>query len=150
MKVLTSSMIAFATLFVSTAVHAQAKPDDVIKFRKGVYQVVGWHNRTIGQMIKGQVPFDQAIFARNATLIAQLAQIAPDAFAPGSDKGDTRARPEIWSDAEGFRKVMSNFQAQATKLAEVAQTATSVDQVRSQAAALGKACAACHDAYRTK
>lgn len=45
---------------------------------------------------------------------------------------------------------MDNFQAEAAKLAEVAKTATSVDQVRGQFGALGKACAACHDNYRSK
>ncbi len=151
MKRTVNTLLAVATLAASGTTLAQVKPEDVIKFRQSVYTVIGWHNRTLGLMIKGQVPYDKDVFARNAALIAQLSQIAPDAFAPGSDKGaKTRAKPEIWSDAAGFKKVMDNFQAEAAKLAEVARTATSVDQVRSQAAAMGKSCGACHDNFRTK
>lgn len=77
--------------------------------------------------------------------------MVPEGFATGSDKGaETRAKPEIWSDAAGFKKVMDNFQAETAKLVQVARTAKDVDAVRGQFAAVGKACAACHDNYRTK
>lgn len=150
MKRLISTLIATATLTGSGVALAQMKPDDAIKFRKGVYQVVGYSNRTLVQMVKGEIPFDKDRFARNAAIIAQVSQLVPEAFPAGSDKGETRAKPEIWSDAAGFRKVVDNFQAQATKLADVARSANSVDDVRSQTAALGKSCGACHDNFRVK
>lgn len=149
-KALIAAVIGTATLLASGTAAAQAKPEDVIKFRKSVYTVVGWHVRPLGAMVKGQMPYDQALFAKNAEIVATMSKIAPDAFMAGSDKGDTKVKPEVWSDAAGFKKVMDNFQAEAAKLAEVAKTATSVDQVRGQFGALGKACAACHDNYRNK
>lgn len=150
-QVLLAALIGTSTLLASGNVAAQAKPEDVIKFRQSVYTVIGWHVRPLGAMVKGQMPFDQAEFLRNADIVADMSKIAPHAFPAGSDKGaTTRAKPEIWSDAAGFKKVMDNFQAEAGKLAEVAKTATSVDQVRGQFGALGKACAACHDNYRSK
>ena len=63
---------------------------------------------------------------------------------------ETRAKPEIWSDAAGFKKVMDGFQAESAKMVQVAKTAKDVDAVRGQFAALGKSCAACHDNFRTK
>ncbi len=147
---LIAAILGTSTLLASGAACAQVKPEDVIKFRKGVYNVIGWHVRPLGAMVKGQMPYDQALFARNAEIIAMMSTIAPHAFVAGSDKGETRAKPEIWSDAAGFKKVMDNFQAEASKLAQVAKTATSVDQVRGQFGALGKACGACHDNYRAK
>jgi cytochrome c556 len=149
-QALLAALIGTSTLLASGTAAAQVKPEDVIKFRKGVYQVVGWHVRPMGAMVKGQMPYDQAAFARNAEIVAMMSTVAPHAFAAGSDKGETRAKPEIWSDAAGFKKVMDNFQAEAAKLAEVAKTATSVDQVRGQFGALGKSCGACHDNFRTK
>jgi cytochrome c556 len=150
-KALLAAIIGTSTLLASGTAAAQAKPEDVIKFRQSVYTVVGWHVRPMGAMVKGQMPYDQAEFARNAEVVAMMSTVAPHGFTPGSDKGaNTRAKPEIWSDAAGFKKVMDNFQAEATKLAQVAKTATSVDQVRGQFGALGKSCGACHDAYRTK
>lgn len=150
-KALIAAIIGTSTLLASGAASAQAKPEDVIKFRQGSFQVVGWHMRTLGGMAKGQIPYDQAEFTRNAEIVAMMSTVVPHAFAPGSDKGaQTRARPEIWSDAAGFKKVLDNFQAEATKLAQVAKTAGSVDQVRGQFGALAKSCGACHDNYRTK
>ena len=142
--VLIAALIGTSTLLASGTVSAQAKPEDVIKFRKSVYTVVGWHVRPLGAMVKGQMPFDQAVFLKNAEIVANMASIAPDAFTAGSDKGaETRAKPEIWSDAAGF-------QAESAKLVQVARTAKDVDAVRSQFSALSKACAGCHDNYRTK
>lgn len=150
-QVLLAAIIGTSTLLASGTAAAQAKPEEIIKFRQSVYTVIGWHVRPLGAMVKGQMPFDQAEFLRNANIVADMSKIAPHAFPAGSDTGaKTRAKPEIWSDAAGFKKVMDNFQAEAAKLAEVAKTASSVDQVRGQFGALGKACAACHDNYRTK
>ena len=143
--------ITVSTLLASGTAVAQVKPEDVIKFRQSVYTVIGWHVRPMGGMVKGQIPYNQAEFLRNAEIVADMSKIAPHAFPAGSDTGaTTRAKPEIWSDAAGFKKVMDNFQAEAAKLAEVAKTATSVDQVRGQFGALGKSCGACHDNFRTK
>ncbi len=147
---LIAAVIGTSTLLASGSVAAQAKPEDVIKFRKGVYQVIGWHVRPMGAMVKGQMPYDQAEFVRNAEIVAMMSTVAPHAFVAGSDKGETRAKPEIWSDAAGFKKVMDGFQAEASKLVQVAKTATTVDAVRGQFGALGKSCGACHDNYRTK
>jgi cytochrome c556 len=79
-----------------------------------------------------------------------MSTVIPSGFAAGTDKGDTRARPEIWSDAAGFRKVAENFQAEAAKLEQVAKTATSIDPLRAQVGAVARACSACHDNYRSK
>jgi len=148
---LIAAIIGTSTLLASGVATAQVKPEDVIKFRKGVYQVVGWHVRPMGAMVKGQMPYDQAAFLKNAEIVAMMSHVAPEAFAAGSDKGaETRAKPEIWSDAAGFKKVLDGFQAEATKLVQVAKTAKDVEAVRSQFSALSKSCAACHDNYRTK
>lgn len=86
-KALLAAIIGTSTLLASGAASAQAKPEDVIKFRQGVYQVVGWHVRTMGGMVKGQIPYDQAEFARNAEIVAMMSTVAPHAFAPGRKSG---------------------------------------------------------------
>ncbi len=150
MKALISAIIGSILCISACGVAAQAKPEDVIKFRKGAYQVIGWHNATLARMIKGEMPFDAAEFARNAEIIAVMSNVVPNAFVAGSDKGETRAKPEIWSDAANFKKAVDSFRAEATKLAQVSKTATTLDQVRSQYAATTKTCGACHDNFRNK
>lgn len=133
----------------SSVALAQQKPEDVIKFRKALYTVIGWHNGQMGQMVKGQQPFDQNIFVRNSTTIHQLSQVAPAAFAPGSDKGETRAKPEIWQDQDKFKAAMERFQSEAAKMSEVSKQGNA-DQIKSQFGALAKACSNCHDNFRSK
>lgn len=125
------------------------KPEDVIKFRQGAYTVIGWYMGELGQMVKGQRPFDQKAFAKAATVIAQMSHVVPDAFLPGSDKGKTHAKPEIWQEPEKFKDALSRLQTQAAKLSEVAQQGNQ-DQMKTQFGTLAKACKNCHDQFRSK
>lgn len=141
---------AVAALCATSGVaSAQQKPEDVIKFRKALYTVVGWHNGQMGRMVKGQQPFDQNIFVRNSTTIHQLSMVAPQAFAPGSEKGDTRAKPEIWLEQDKFNAAMERFQSEAAKMVEVSKQGNA-DQIKNQFGALAKSCSNCHDNFRTK
>lgn len=128
---------------------AQQKPEDVIKFRRGAYSVIGWYMGPMGAMVKGQAPFDQKVFVRNSGIIEQMSHVVPDAFVPGSDKGDTRAKPEIWSQQDKFKVAMERFQGEAAKMSQVSKGGNQ-DQIRQQFGALAKACSNCHDDFRTK
>jgi cytochrome c556 len=131
---------------------AQQKPEEVIKYRKAVMSIQGWHMRPMAAMVKGQRPFDAEVFAFNAQVIGQTARMKGDAFAPGTDKApdvESRAKPEIWSEPEKFKQALDRFQAEALKLVE-ASKAGSLDAVRPVFGGVAKACGACHDAFRTK
>jgi len=128
---------------------AQQKPEDVIKYRKAVMTVQAWNMRPLGLMVKGQQPFDAALFAWYAGVIQSTSFMLPDAFLPGSDKGDTRARPEIWTDAAKFKQVVDNFNADATKLVAATKAGT-LDAVKGPFGALAKNCGGCHNDFRMK
>ena len=148
---LITALIGTSTLLASGTASAQAKPEDVIKYRKALMVMQANSVRPLAAMAKGQRPYDKDIAIRNAAILELTGKMMMETVAAGSDKGaETRAKPEIWSDAAGFKKVMDNFQAEAAKMVQVAKTAKDVDAVRGQFAALGKSCAACHDNYRTK
>jgi cytochrome c556 len=149
MKQVLSTVVLVTLVATSSVAAAQRKPEDVIKFRKGAYQVMGWYMSPMGQMVKGQQPFDQNAFVRNATIVEQMSRVVTDAFAPGSDKGDTRARPEIWQQPEKFKEALERFQAEATKMTEVSKQGNP-DQIRSQFGTLAKSCSHCHDQFRSK
>lgn len=131
------------------AAQQQTKPEDVIKFRQGAYRVIGWYMGPLGQMVKGQRPFDQAVFTRNSGVIEQMSHVVPEAFLPGSDKGETRAKPEIWQQQDKFKSAMDRFQSEAAKMSEVSKQGNP-DQIKNQFGALAKACSNCHDQFRAK
>lgn len=145
-----SALVGASVLLSSGLASAQAKPEDVITYRKGAYQVIGWHMRPMAGMVRGDIAFDAALFSRSADVVAMMSTLVPGAFLPGSDKGTTRAKPEIWSDAAGFQRAMESFQSEASKLAAAAKGASSVDAVRGQFGAMVKSCSNCHDNYRSK
>src|SRR3954462_15517392 len=53
--------------------------------------------------------------------MAKWAALIPSMFPPGSDKGDTKALPEVWKDPAGFKEAADEFGAAATKLADAAK-----------------------------
>jgi cytochrome c556 len=84
----------------------------------------------------------------SAKAIARWAPSMPSLFPKGSEAG-TKAKPEIWTDMEGFQKAAANLGAAATKLAELAK-AGDAEGVEAQIKVVGGACAACHNGYRAK
>ncbi|HSB49195.1 MAG TPA: cytochrome c, partial [Burkholderiales bacterium] len=129
--------------------HAQQKPEDVIKYRKAVMTVQSWNMRPMALMVKGQMPFDAALFAWYAGVVQSTSFMLPDAFAAGSDKGDTKARPEIWSDAGKFKAAMDRFNADTLKLVAASKAGT-LDAVKGPFGAVAKNCGGCHKEFRTK
>ena len=151
MRLLTGCLLA-STVFASPLAQAQQKPDDVIKFRKGLMQVQGHSARPMGLMVKGELPFDRELFARNAAMLELTGRMIVEGFPAGTEKGaseTTRARPEIWSDTAKFRQNAEQFQASAVKLTEAAKAGT-LEAVRPAFAAVAKQCSGCHDGFRVK
>jgi len=128
---------------------AQQKPEDVIKYRKAVMTVQAWNMRPLALMVKGQQPYDAALFAWYAGVIQSTSFMLPDAFLPGSDKGDTKAKPEIWKDAAKFKQTVDSFNADATKLVAATKDGT-LDASKGPFGALAKNCGSCHNEFRMK
>jgi cytochrome c556 len=96
MKLVASFVLAAATASLALSAHAQfAKPEDAIKYRKAVMTLQGAHFGRIAAMANGRVPFDAAAVVENATVLEMVTRLPLAGFTPGSDKGETRAKPEI-------------------------------------------------------
>lgn len=147
---LITALIGTSTLLASGTASAQAKPEDVIKYRKALMVMQANSVRPLAAMAKGQRPYDKDIAIRNAAILELTGKMMMETVAAGSDKGaETRAKPEIWSDAAGHKKVSDNYSAEAAKLSEAAK-AGNVDALKAQIGGVIKACDSCHDAYRSK
>jgi cytochrome c556 len=66
----------------------------------------------------------------------------------GAESGvKTAAKPEIWSDSDGFKSARDSFVEQAGKFSDlVASGGVDADSVK----ALGQTCSGCHDKFRVK
>lgn len=73
----------------------------------------------------------------------------PDAFPPGSDRGETKAQPAVWSDRATFDARAADFRAQAGKLLAAAESGDGTAFAR-EYAATGQTCSACHRGFRRR
>lgn len=96
MKYTTLCAGAFLMLAMGLPAQAQfAKPEDAIKYRKASFTVMAAHFGRLGAMANGRTPYDAKAAADNADVVAALSKLPWLAFGEGTDKGDTRAKPEI-------------------------------------------------------
>ena len=148
MKRLMMAAVAVATLATALPAAAQfQKPEDAIKYRKGAFNVMGNHFARIGAMANGRVPFDARAAQVNAELVNTLAALPWAGFIDGSSSGDTRAKPEIWTEADKFKAGAQKMQEEVAKLNAAAKTGN-LDQIKAAFGEAGKSCKACHDNYR--
>lgn len=148
MKTIASFVLAAAAVTLSAPASAQfAKPEDAIKYRKAAMWVQQVHFGRVAAMAAGRVPFDAKVAADNASIAETMSKLSWVAFGEGTDKGDTRAKPEIWSDNAKFKEASEKMQGEMAKLAVVAKGGN-IDSIKTAAGAVGGACKGCHDAFR--
>jgi cytochrome c556 len=151
MNKLTQSLVAGLTLAAITGTAlAQAKPEDLIRFRQAGYRFMAWNMGKIKANIDGQYNKDQVIAAAN--VVAAIANSGMGAlYAPGTDKGtgfhETHVKPELFTDKEGVGKVAKAFNMEANEMAKVAATGDAA-AVKAQFGKLGETCKGCHDKFR--
>ena len=150
MKVVASLVLAASAFAVSAPASAQfAKPEDAIKYRQSALFVMGQHFGRIGAMVNGRVPFDAKAAAENADIVATMAQLPWAGFVAGSDKGNTKAKPEIWAEQAKFKEHNEKLVAETGKLAAAAKTGN-LDTLKTAFGSTASTCKACHDSFRSQ
>lgn len=148
MKTLACIAAAATLLVMAAPASAQfAKPEDAIKYRQSALSVMGTHFGRVGAMANGRVPFDANVASANAEIVATMAKLPWAGFVPGSDSGNTKAKPEIWSEQAKFKDSSDKLVAESAKLAAAAKTGN-LDALKTAFAATAGTCKACHDAFR--
>jgi cytochrome c556 len=105
------------------------------------------HFGRVGAMASGRAPFDANAAAANAAIAETMSKLPWAAFVEGSGTGNTRAKPEIWSDNAKFKAAAEKMQGEMSKLAAAAKTGN-LDNIKAAFGPVGGACKACHDDFR--
>ena len=121
--------------------------DAAIKYRQSAMALQGNHLARLFAMANGQVPFDAKVAAEQIDIVATLNRLQFAAFIDGSDKGNTRAKPEIWTEKDKWNAAVAKSQDDVNKLVAAGKT-NNLDQIKAAAGAVGQSCKACHDAYQ--
>ena len=148
MKRLLVALVATLGALASLPAAAQfQKPEDAIKYRKAAFTVMATHFGRIGAMASGKAPFDAAAAAANADIVMAMSKLPYAGFGEGTGSGETRAKPEIWTERAKFDAAASKMQEEVVKL-NVAAKSGNLDQIKVAFGAAGQSCKACHDNYR--
>ena len=139
--------MAFAVAVPSISFAQFAKPEDEVRYRKAALTVMASHFGRIGAVVKGDRPFNAQEVQANAALVETMSTLPWAGFGPGTDKIDSKAKPEIWSQADKFKT------AQDTMIKAVADLSTAsksgnLDAVKAAFGGVGKTCKGCHDDFR--
>jgi cytochrome c556 len=133
---------------LSMSAHAQfAKPEDAIKYRKGALTVMGAHFSRVAAMAGGKAVYDAKAAAENVAIAESMSKLPWAAFPEGSDKGETKAKPEIWTDKARFAESAEKLQAELAKLSVAARVGT-LDALKPAVSSVAGACKNCHDNFR--
>ena len=127
---------------------AQAKPDVLVKQRQSVMTLQGKYFGPLGLMNAGKLPFNADVVARNAAFLDALSQMPWDGFTEDTKGEKSRAMPEIYSNAAGFKTAQDNFRGAVTKLVGAAKGGEAAAK-----AAIGEVlnnCNSCHKNFRTQ
>lgn len=144
-KVLLGSVMLVATSVSATPFE---KPEDAIHYRQSAFSMIATNFGDMADMVKGRKNWDQAVFSQRAQFISQLSLMPEEAFkVQGSEKGDTKAKPEIWTDWDGFTVKLNKFQIDMAQLAKVSLEGDERSTKRAFGVA-AKNCKSCHSDYK--
>lgn len=151
MKTLACIAVAASLLALAAPASAQfAKPEDAIKYRQSAMFVMGTHFGRIGAMANGKAPYDAKVAETSAAIVAEMSKLPWAGFVAGTETGgNTKAKPEIWTEQAKFKENNEKLMAQTPKLAVAAKTGD-LAALKTAFSATADACKACHDDFRNK
>ena len=123
---------------------AQADP---IATRKDNRKQAGAQMKAIKGVVDAKGPASAVVPA--AAKLKELSAAMPTLFPAGSDKGETKALPAIWTDRAGFVAANKGEGDAIDALAAAAGTGD-MAKVAEAFGNVGKACGACHEKFRAK
>jgi cytochrome c556 len=128
---------------------AQVKPEVLVKQRQSAMTLQGKYIGPLAGMLKGAVPFDATIAARNAAFLDALSQMPWDGFAESTKGEKSRALPVIWTDAAKFKQTQDQFRTAVGALVSATKGGNEA-AVKSAVGDVLKVCNGCHDNFREK
>lgn len=143
------TLAAAAAVLCIPAMAQFQRPDDAVQYRQAVFTVMNNHLGRVGGMTSGRTPFNAAQAVESATVLETLSKLPWEGFVAGTDKGDSRAKPEVWAEPDKFKEGADKLQAATAQLAAAAKTGN-LDSVKTAFGAVDQSCRACHRAYRNR
>ena len=150
-----AAVCALAPVYSALAQDAPASPEEqaqqAVDLRQSLFRLIGYSFGPIGGMLKNKVPFDAAVVQKSSARLEQLAPMINEVFQTDTRKFTlkTKAREGIWTNKSDFAAKNDDL-VKAVQTLSTAAKSGDKKQFTQAAAAVGKACGACHDNFRDK
>lgn len=146
-------IVKIAGLAVATAIGFTAMVSlgqaqtDLIKQRQDLMKSQGGAMKAINEILKA----DGAVadIAQHAAKLDETSKQITGLFPAGSDQGDTKALPEVWSNPDDFAAKAKVLEDEAAMLV-TAVAGGDMAAVKAQYEKVGGACGGCHKVYKAK
>ncbi len=138
------AIFALAFILPATVFAHEGVKNAAVMARMDVMSQIGAETKVIGQMVKGETPFDADRARAAVTAIAEHSAKVPGLFEAPEDDPKSEALPAIWED-------FPDFTAKTVAMEDAARAAASLETPEDLAAALGaigETCKDCHKTYR--
>ena len=149
MKLLSACIVVAVGGGYSLAAHSQVKPEVLVKQRQAAMTLQGKYFGPLGGMLKGSVPYNADVVARNAGYLDALSRMPWDGFAESTKGEKSAALPAVFTDGAKFKQAQDQFQTAVTALVAASKSGNE-GAVKSAIGDVGKACCGCHDDFRSK
>ena len=148
-KLFAASLVMILSASFTLNAFAQVRPQQLVKQRQAVMTLHGKYFYPLNPMVQGKVPYDAAIFARNAAFLEALSKMPWDGFDPRTSGEKSSTLPATFSDAAKFKAAADVYQAEIVKF--VAATKGGNEQaVKASYQDVRKTCDTCHDSFRAR
>jgi cytochrome c556 len=118
-------------------------------FRQSVMESIAYKVGQARGMAQGEIPVDEAAFAKHASDVATLAGMIVEGFIPNSAVEGSAALPEIWTNMADFQQKAADLQNAAQALATAASS-QGFEAAKEMVQAVGQTCGGCHRPYRQR
>lgn len=144
------AILATALVTAPAVLAHSVKDEPQQSYRQSIFAIIAANFGPIAAMVKGDIPWDQDAMEGYADDLEDIVELdLLRGFAPGSEKGTTRAKPEIWDNMDDFASKLEDLR-DAAKALEKAVDSEDRKAIASAVRDTGGACKACHDEYQAK
>ncbi|MEH0168520.1 c-type cytochrome [Roseateles microcysteis] len=141
-------MFAFALACLAVASQAQdRKIESAIKHRKSAFTLMSTYVNRLVQTSEGGRPYNAAQSLEDARAVEFLSRLPWEGFVPGSERGDTRAKDDIWFEEDRFKTLATELQSRAGAMTKAAESGN-LPRLRSTIDDLRDVCSRCHKVFR--
>ena len=140
------SLLCFATV---PAFAQDRKIEQAIKHRRAAFTLMSTYFSRLLQTVEGDRPFDGKQVMADAKNVELLSRLPWEGFVPGSERGETKAKEDIWFEEERFKKLSTDLELKTTALARAAETGD-LKKIKLAFEQTRDVCNLCHKEFRKK